>query len=323
MAQSSIPSASNVLSLGESLQKAGLIHVKDLAFANTYAISKKLRLNILQTQLLQRAAIKRIHNLFKNYSFMAAYDVFRDETQRRYSTGLFGLDRILGGGIETGAITQFYGAPGTCKTQLCYKLCTQLPAGCKAIYIDTEGKFRPERISCIATSRNLGDKEILNNITVSNPFDSMQQEERVQSSYFMIKKDPRLKLIIIDSITNHYLSEYLGRKFLQERMNKLNVQIHILLSIARINNIAVVITNRPQSSFSDDRVGVRDLIPYGGNALSSASTHILYMERSSRNNEFTAKLVKSPIHPNSSTSFAITSSDIEDITVSEPRIQSR
>jgi DNA repair protein RadA len=309
--QFSVPSSTIFpYNLNESLRKYGLLHVNDLAFGNTYAISKLLDLNIPKTQTLQRAAISRVRNRYRNHSFTTAYDVFQTEISCRFRTGLPGLDEMLEGGIEMGTITQLYGEPGTCKTQLCHKLCAQLSAENKAIYIDTEGKFRPERIADIA-SRNLAGKEILKRILVSTPFDSRQQEERILDSYFTIMKDPKIKLLIIDSITNHYLSEYPGRKFLQERMNKLNIQIHILLSIARLNNVAVIITNRPQSFFSDDQMGVRDLIPYGGNALSCTSTHILYMKRSSRNNEFTAKIVKSPIHPNSSASFAITSSDFK------------
>jgi DNA repair protein RadA len=313
MTLSSIASTSDIACLEETLRRTGLIHIKDLAFANTHVISRLLRLDILETRSLQKAAISRVHNLSKNHSFATGYDVFQNGTMCRYSTGLPGLDKILGGGIETGAITQLYGAPGTCKTQLCHKLCTQLPAGCKAIYIDTECKFRPERIRYIATSRNLDDEEILNSIIVSKPFDSTLQQASIESSYSMIKRDPKIKLMILDSITNHYLAEYPGRKFLQTRINKLNVQIHILLSIARLNNIAVIITNRPHSFLSDDEMGAKDLMPCGGYALSCTSTYLLHMKRMSRNNEFTAKLVKSPVHANRSSSFAITNSGIEDI----------
>jgi RecA/RadA recombinase len=114
-------------------------------------------------------------------------------------------------------------------------------------------------------------------------------------------------------MTNHYLAEYPGRKFLHERISKLNIQIHVLLSIARVNNIAVVITNRAQTKISDDQIGDKELMPYGGSALSSTSTHILHMERPSTRNEFAARVVKSPVYPNTSTSFAIMDSGIEDI----------
>jgi len=105
----------------------------------------------------------------------------------------------------------------------------------------------------------------------------MQQEKSIEICYSMIKGDPKVRILILDSITNHYLAEYPGRKFLHERMNKLNVQMHILLSIARTNSVAIIITNRPHSFLSDEQVGIKDLMPYGGNALSSASTYILHL----------------------------------------------
>ena len=72
-------------------------------------------------------------------------------------TGCDSLDELLKGGIETGSITEMYGEFRTGKTQLCHTLCVtcQLPikdgggAG-MAMYIDTEGTFRPERLVEIA-----------------------------------------------------------------------------------------------------------------------------------------------------------------------------
>ena len=73
------------------------------------------------------------------------------------STGSSNLDKLLGNGVETGSITEIFGEFRTGKTQLCHTLCVtcQLPieqgggAG-MAMYIDTEGTFRPERLIPIA-----------------------------------------------------------------------------------------------------------------------------------------------------------------------------
>nr|CAG4648041.1 EOG090X0906 [Moina brachiata]SVE93108.1 EOG090X0906 [Moina brachiata] len=68
------------------------------------------------------------------------------------STGSKELDKLLGGGIETGSITEIFGEFRTGKTQLCLTLAVtcQLPIDHgggegKCLYIDTEGTFRPER----------------------------------------------------------------------------------------------------------------------------------------------------------------------------------
>lgn len=73
------------------------------------------------------------------------------------TTGCKELDKLLGDGIETGSITEIFGEFRTGKTQICHQICVtcQLPSGQggaegKALYIDTEGTFRPERLLAIA-----------------------------------------------------------------------------------------------------------------------------------------------------------------------------
>lgn len=73
------------------------------------------------------------------------------------STGSSDLDALLGGGIETGSITEIFGEFRTGKTQLCHTLCvtSQKPldqggAEGRIIYIDTEGTFRPQKLVAIA-----------------------------------------------------------------------------------------------------------------------------------------------------------------------------
>ena len=90
------------------------------------------------------------------------------------TTGSKELDKLLGGGVETGSITEIFGEFRTGKTQICHTLCVtcqvcvatqiclaslifarQIPleqggGEGKALYIDTEGTFRPERLLKIA-----------------------------------------------------------------------------------------------------------------------------------------------------------------------------
>jgi DNA repair protein RadA len=67
----------------------------------------------------------------------------------RCSTGCKALDELLLGGIETQAVTEFYGEFGSGKSQICHTLCAiarqpieigGLDSG--VLYIDTEGTFR-------------------------------------------------------------------------------------------------------------------------------------------------------------------------------------
>lgn len=64
------------------------------------------------------------------------------------TTGSPALDLVIGGGIETGSITELFGEFRTGKSQLCHTLAVtcQLPIEMgggegKCLYIDTEGTF--------------------------------------------------------------------------------------------------------------------------------------------------------------------------------------
>jgi DNA repair protein RAD51 len=64
--------------------------------------------------------------------------------------------------METGSLTELFGEFRTGKTQLCHTLCVtcQMPMDQgggegKAMYIDTEGTFRPQRLVEIAARYGL------------------------------------------------------------------------------------------------------------------------------------------------------------------------
>jgi RecA/RadA recombinase len=71
--------------------------------------------------------------------FTTAAELGKQKGPQRFSTGSKNIDDMRG--IETGAVTQLYGEPGSGKSLLCYTTCVMLPHDCKAIYIDTEGRF--------------------------------------------------------------------------------------------------------------------------------------------------------------------------------------
>ena len=73
--------------------------------------------------------------------------------------------------METGSLTELYGEFRTGKTQLCHTLCVicQLPVEQgggegKALYIDTEGTFRPERLSQISQRFGLDPNDVMDNV---------------------------------------------------------------------------------------------------------------------------------------------------------------
>ena len=98
-------------------------------------------------------------------TFRIAADVSDEELkQERISTGSENIDLLLGGGLECGAITQFYGASAVGKTHLCHQLCVVSPLQYKSMYIDTQDGFNTTKIKFIAEARRLNCENILKNI---------------------------------------------------------------------------------------------------------------------------------------------------------------
>ena len=126
----------------------------------------------------------------------------RRASVERLSTGVFGLDKLLGGGLETGYVTEVAGEFGAGKTQLCHQLAVmvQLPKeegglSGRALYIDTEGTFRPERILSMARYRGLDPEQALENVLVVEAPTQVELAEAV-----MAVEKLGVQLVLVDSI---------------------------------------------------------------------------------------------------------------------------
>jgi len=195
----------------------------------------------------------------------------RRKSIAKISTGSKNLDDLLGGGVESQAITEAYGAFGSGKTQLGFSLAVnvQLPkdkGGLEgnALWVDTENTFRPERIVQIAKARKLDPDKVLKNIFVSRAFNSEHQILLIEKAPEMIEQN-NIKVIIVDSLTSHFRADFVGRGELAERQQKLNKHLHQLQRLSDAFNLAVYITNqvmsRPDVLFGDPTTFV------GGNVL--------------------------------------------------------
>ncbi|VVB61079.1 DNA repair and recombination protein RadA [uncultured archaeon] len=233
----------------------------------------------------------------------------------KLSTGSKEFDNLLGGGIETQAITECYGAFGSGKTQLSHQLSinAQLPkeqGGLEGgvLFIDTENTFRPERIMQMAQSAGMDPEKALANIHVGRAYNSDHQLLLVEKAKDLVK-DNNVKLIIVDSITSHFRSDYIGRGTLANRQQKLNQHMHALQKLADTYNLAVYITNqvmsRPDMLFGDPTA------PIGGNIVGHQSTFRLYL-RKSKGDLRIAKLVDSPNLPDGEAIFRVTTEGIKD-----------
>ncbi|MFQ6052753.1 MAG: DNA repair and recombination protein RadA [Candidatus Bathyarchaeia archaeon] len=225
-----------------------------------------------------------------------------------------GCDHLLGGGIETQSITEFYGEFGTGKSQICQQLCVtvQLPheqGGLEggALYIDTENTFRPERIAQIAPRFGLDPEEALKRIIFAEAYTSNHQMVLLENSDEVIKENG-IRLIIIDSVMSHFRSEYLGREMLAPRQQQLNKHLHKLIRLARAFNAAAVVTNQVMAQ--PDVFFARMVRPVGGHIMGHTSHSRIFL-RKGRNNMRIAKLTVSPFLPEGEAPLRITERGIE------------
>jgi len=234
----------------------------------------------------------------------------------RISTGSKALDELLGGGIETQAITEAYGAFGSGKSQIGFQLAinVQLPAeegglNGNCLFIDTEATFRPERLKQVAEAKGLDPEKALKKIYVARAYNSDHEVFLVEKSSEIIQ-EKNIKLLIIDSLTSHFRADYVGRGELAPRQQKLNRLLHNLQRLADSNNIAVFVTNQvlanPAILFGDPTR------PIGGHVLAHQATYRVYLRKSSGEKRI-AKMMDSPNLPPGECVFKITPDGIRDV----------
>ncbi|MGH3452652.1 MAG: hypothetical protein ACRDQW_18505 [Haloechinothrix sp.] len=173
----------------------------------------------------------------------------------RISTGSSSLDRLLCGGIETHALTEFYGPSGVGKTQLCHTLTVnsvlirmqQTKELDKVVYMDTEAKFRPERLVSIAQARgfdlnsDLGTS-LLSNVLYVNAMTALQQELILKNRIVPLlntqnenenENRNKIVLLVVDSVIHNYRAEFVGQNSLPKRQQKLYQFMNQLSCIAQ------------------------------------------------------------------------------------------
>jgi DNA repair protein RadA len=260
-----------------------------------------------------------------SYSTAAAFNTNRIKTIERISTGSNNLDKILLGGIETGAVTEFYGESTSGKSQLCHTLCSIVPqkkshggiVG-RSIYVDTENSFRPERLVEIALARGFDPSSILQNTVLYQPVNTSQQEWIIEHDIHKIlknkedshvKEDRKFKLLLIDSPITHYKSEYTKLGGLPIRQKKLFKFMSNLRYLSQTYRIAVVITNQV-TTIPDSQIADPDR-PTGGNVMAYTATYAIHLRTTTTTRWRTARITKSAYHRSKVAKFCISEKGIE------------
>ena len=257
-------------------------------------------------------------NSLVSVGFKTATNRLEDMKEQIFlATGSSALDNLLNGGIETGSLTEVFGEFRTGKTQLCHTLCVtcqrlldQGGGEGKAIYVDTEGTFRPQKLVAIAERFQMNPDEVLENVICARAHNSEQQLELLQDAAALMSES-RFALMVVDSATALYRTDYSGRGELSERQMHLAQFLRQLTRLAEEYGIAVVITNQVVAnpdgmSFAKDATK-----PIGGNIIAHASTTRLKFKKGRGDNRVCV-IYDSPTLPESEGAFSVGPAGIED-----------
>ncbi|OWF55907.1 meiotic recombination protein DMC1/LIM15 homolog [Mizuhopecten yessoensis] len=300
----------------KKLKQAGICTIKGIQMT-----TKKRLCNIKGISEAKMEKIKEASGKLSDAGFLTALE-YADKRKQvfRISTGSQEFDKLVGGGMESMAITEAFGEFRTGKTQLSHTLCvtTQLHGdngytGGKVMFIDTENTFRPDRLRAIADRFNLDQSAVLDNVLYARAYTSEHQFELLDFVAAKFYEEPGVfKLLIIDSIMALFRVDFSGRGELADRQQKLAQMLSRLQKISEEYNVAVFVTNQmtadPGATMSFQADPKK---PIGGNILAHASTTRLSLRKGRGENRI-AKIYDSPDLPENEATYAITAGGIAD-----------
>jgi len=290
----------------QKLNDAGFHTVESIA----HATSRKLQ-DVKGISEAKVNKLKDIVNGLVPMQFKTAADAMEDRKSLvTLTTGSTELDKLLEGGIETGSITEIFGEFRTGKTQLCHTLCitsqlsiTESGGEGKAIYVDTEGSFRPKRLEQIAERFGMDPAVALENVAYARAHNSEHQMELLKTAAAIMSQD-RYSLMVVDSATALYRTDYSGRGELSERQMQMAQFLRQLTRIAEEFGVAVVITNQVVANPDGMSFAKDSTKPIGGNIIAHASTTRLRLRKGRGENRI-CTVYDSPTLPEADAQFAI------------------
>ena len=309
-------------SIAEKLIEAGYTDFMKIATASIEELTEI-------DGISEKAAIRIIAHARElcDLGFKSGMDLLKQRrTVWKLSTGSKELDKILNGGLESQSTTEFAGMFGSGKTQIVHQACVNLQCddmiiadeevlgeeeleNRKAVYIDTEGTFRPERIMQMAEALGIDGQKVLDNIFVARAYNSDMQMLYAEKVEELIRSGHNIKLVVVDSLTSTFRSEYTGMGRLAERQQKLAKHMATLNKLADLYNCVVLVTNQVAAKL-DTFFGPAEQ-PIGGHIVGHAATFRIFL-RKGKGDKRIAKLYDSPHLPDSEAIFRITERGVHD-----------
>jgi DNA repair protein RadB len=218
--------------------------------------------------------------------------------------GCASIDKLLGGGFETGALTEIYGEAGTGKTNICLQLTRNVVlSGKKVIYIDTEGLSRDRMQQIFGKDF----ESVMKCMLIFEPYDFEEQENIVEKAVGLAMKNEDVGLLVLDSATGHYRIELAKDPEKTERRTFV-AQVTALLRLCRRKIIPVILTSQV---YTDIERG--EFKPLGGHVLRHNAKVIIRLDKDeSAPGKRTAILMKHrALAEGGSADFCITEKGIE------------
>ena len=217
----------------------------------------------------------------------------------RIPLGCSQFDRLLGGGIEKGSVTLIYGEAGAGKTNVCMQLARNMAInGDKVAYIDTEG-LSSERLSQVFE----GCEDAIKNLLIFEVHSFSEQSDRIDKVE-KLAASGTISLVIIDSLTMfyrlNYEDSYVRNDFIR--------QTEVLLNMARMHDIAVMITSQVYSNIMNG--GVEFL---GGHALHHNAKTIIRLDKRTDGRRAAVIMKHRSLPEGRSAMYRITENGISDI----------
>ncbi|KAG0647938.1 DNA repair protein [Hyphodiscus hymeniophilus] len=254
-----------------SLEK-NLITTADLVTLDVVEIAKRAQLPLLDLKRLCNAVLEALH------TSLGVSDNLESTPLQRPGKDLFNswdtistldqeLDAALGGGIPTGYITEVTGESGAGKTQflLTLLLSAQLPSphglSSSVLYISTESALPTTRLSQLLRSHPAliaaDPKPSLDSVISILTPDLESQDHILRFQVPVAIRRHGIRLIILDSVAANYRAEFerpgavsSSGANMGQRSSELVKLGHLLRTLAKEGNIAIVVANQVADRFS-------------------------------------------------------------------------
>ena len=144
---------------------------------------------------------------------------------------------------------------------------------------------------------------MLDNVSYAKAYSSDHQMQLLEQAAAMMSES-RYVLVIVDSATALFRTDYSGRGELAERQQKLGKFLRRLQRLSDEFGVAVVITNQVTAKVDGGPAAMfgPQLAPIGGNIIAHASTTRLFLKKG-RGETRICKIYDSPLLPESEATF--------------------